>query len=82
MAAVVPRNAGQEQEQALARIDRLLVKPRFCSQTLSAEQIKALNRLLDGGELGFENGNSASLYHAVAKVSKATATRHLSDLVE
>ena len=40
-----------------------------------------LNRLLDGGE-GFEDGISAAQYQAVAKVSKATATRHLSDLLE
>ncbi|WP_337058658.1 Fic family protein [Pseudomonas sp. USHLN015] len=73
-------------EQALARIDRVLVKTRFWqvhrSQALSAEQIKVLNRLLDGGERGFEDGISAAQYQAVAKVSKATATRHLSDLVE
>ena len=73
-------------EQALARIDRVLVKARFWqahrSQTLSTEQIKVLNRLIDGGEKGFENGISAAQYQAVAKVSKATATRHLSDLLE
>lgn len=73
-------------DQALARIDRVLVKARFWeahrSHALSAEQIKVLNRLLDGGERGFENGISAAQYQAVAKVSKATATRHLSDLVE
>ena len=73
-------------EQALARIDRVLAKTRFWqahrSQALSAEQIKVLNRLLDGGERGFENGISAAQYQAVAKVSKATATRHLGDLVE
>lgn len=73
-------------EQALARIDRVLVKARFWqahrNQTLSAEQVKVLNRLLDGGEQGFEDGISASQYLAVAKVSKATATRHLSDLLE
>ena len=73
-------------EQALARIERVLVKARFWqthrSHALSAEQIKVLNRLLDGGERGFENGMSAAQYQAVAKVSKATATRHLSDLLE
>ncbi|MFG9990131.1 hypothetical protein ACG3QU_05875, partial [Pseudomonas aeruginosa] len=73
-------------EQALARIDRVLVKARFWqahrSQTLSAEQVKVLNRLLDGSERGFEEGISAAQYQAVAKVSKATATRHLSDLLE
>ena len=71
--------------QALARIDRVLTKTRFWqvhrSHALSAEQIKVLNRLLDGGEHGFENGISAAQYQAVAKVSKATATRHLGDLL-
>jgi len=49
---------------------------------LSAEQIKVLNRLLDGGERGFEHGISAAQYQSVAKVSKATATRHLAELLE
>ena len=43
-----------------------------------------LNRLLDGDQPergGFANGISAAQYQAVAKVSKATATRHLTDLV-
>jgi Fic family protein len=72
-------------EQALARIDRVLDKARFWRQRhqpLLDEQIKVLNRLLDGGPKGFENGISAAQYQAVAKVSKATATRHLSDLLE
>jgi Fic family protein len=73
-------------QQALHRIDRVLTKARFWQQhhqhALSAEQIKVLNRLLDGGERGFEQGISAAKYQAVAKVSKATATRHLTDLLE
>lgn len=73
-------------QQALTRIDRVLAKARFWQQhrqqALSAEQIKVLNRLLDGGEAGFENGISAAQYQAVAKVSKATATRHLVELLE
>lgn len=73
-------------EQALVRIDRVLAKARFWQrhrgQGLAAEQVKVLNRLLDGGECGFENGISAAQYQAVAKVSKATATRHLGDLLE
>lgn len=49
----------------------------------SVEQALArIDRVLDDGERGFENGISAAQYQAVAKVSKATATRHLSDLVE
>jgi Fic family protein len=72
-------------EQALVRIDRVLAKTRFWqshqSDGLLPEQIKVLNRLLDGGENGFEGGISAAQYQAVAKVSKATATRHLADLL-
>lgn len=72
--------------RALHRIDRVLAKARFWQahreQTLSAEQAKVLNRLLDGGERGFEQGLTARHYQAVAKVSKATATRHLADLLE
>lgn len=73
---------------AEARIDRVLVKSRYWLQhrqhVLGSEQIKVLNRLLDGGPdeaNGFPHGISAAQYQAVAKVSKATATRHLADLV-
>ena len=73
-------------EQALARIDRVLDKSRFwrehADHVLSADQRKVINRLLDGGERGFADGINASQYQAVAKVSKATATRHLGDLSE
>lgn len=73
-------------EQALARINRVLAKARFWQMhrehALSAEQVNVLKRLLDGGERGFEGGISAAQYQAVAKVSKATATRHLGDLLE
>ncbi|MDP1634395.1 MAG: Fic family protein [Gallionellaceae bacterium] len=73
---------------ALAQIDGVLGKSRFWllhrQQSLSPEQIKVLNRLLDGDQPergGFAEGISAAQYQAVAKVSKATATRHLADLV-
>jgi Fic family protein len=72
-------------ESAINTIDRTLAKTafwqRFNDTPLSAEQRKVLNRLLDGGPTGFENGISAAQYQKVAKVSKATATRHLADLV-
>lgn len=72
--------------QAIARIDSVLGKTRFWQahreSELSGEQIKVLNRLLDGGERGFEQGISAGQYQAVAKVSKATATRHLAELLD
>ena len=73
-------------EQAQQAITRTLAKSQFWqrhgSEPLSTEQIKVLNRLLDGGENGFLQGISASQYQKVAKVSKATATRHLADLLE
>lgn len=70
----------------LAKIHRTFIKTAFwqkhSQEQLSEVQKKVLNRLLDEGETGFENGINASQYQKVAKVSKATATRHLSDLVE
>jgi Fic family protein len=73
-------------QQAMTRIESVLGKARFWQvhreSTLTAEQAKVLNRLLDGGERGFEQGISAAQYQAVAKVSKATATRHLAELLE
>lgn len=72
-------------QQAMTRIESVLGKARFWQahqqSGLSAEQTKVLNRLLDGGERGFEDGISAAQYQAVAKVSKATATRHLTELL-
>ena len=71
---------------AINTIDRTLIKTQYWQQHhdsgLSAEQVKVLNRLLDGGEKEFVEGISASQYQKVAKVSKATATRHLSYLLE
>ncbi|RUO32432.1 Fic family protein [Aliidiomarina soli] len=70
-------------EGALAKIERTLVKTKFWARNadkpLSESQRKVLNRLLDGD---FEHGVNATQYQRVAKVSKATATRHLTDLVE
>ena len=70
---------------SLDKIECTLVKTRFWSAFnnvgLMKEQVKVLNRLLDGGDKGFEQGISASQYQKVAKVSKATATRHLADLL-
>lgn len=67
----------------LRNIDQTIAKTNFwrrVDQTqLSAEQVRVLNRLLDGE---FELGISSSQYQKVAKVSRATATRHLAQLVE
>lgn len=72
-------------QQAMTRIGSVLGKARFWQahrqSGLSAGQTKVLNRLLDGGERGFEGGISAAQYQSVATVSKATATRHLTELL-
>ncbi|MEO8409231.1 MAG: DUF4172 domain-containing protein, partial [Propionivibrio sp.] len=75
-------------QTATTQIDHVLGKSRFWrqahTQDLSPEQVKVLNRLLDGDQPdrgGFEHGIGAAQYQSVAKVSKATATRHLADLV-
>ncbi|KAB1181423.1 Fic family protein [Photobacterium damselae subsp. damselae] len=69
--------------EALKEIDQTVYKTNFwrhVDQTnLSAEQVKVLNRMLDGD---FEDGINTDRYHKVAKVSKPTATRHLAALVE
>jgi len=73
-------------ESALDRIDFVLQKARFWQthgqDGLNAQQIKVLNRLLDAGPDGFEGGLNAKKYMGMAGVAKATATRHLSDLLE
>lgn len=67
---------------ALLKIERMIFKTKFWAQHANKQllepQRKVLNRLLDGD---FANGINANRYQSVAKVSKATATRHLSDLV-
>ena len=68
---------------ALAKIERTMCKTQFwakhAEKQLSEPQRKVLNRLLAGD---FEHGINATQYQRVAKVSKATATRHLSDMLE
>ncbi len=73
-------------QQALARVDRVLDKARFwqyhATTVLTERQIKVLNRLLDTAGEEFEQGINARQYRSLAKVSKATATRDLTDLLD
>jgi len=68
------------------RFERVLNKTRFWQQhaqtALSERQIKVLNRLLVNQGEEFIQGINASKYQALAKVSKATATRELAELVQ
>ena len=70
----------------LQRFERVVNKTRFwqahAQTVLSERQIKVLNRLLDSQGEEFTHGINASKYQSLAKVSKATATRELSDLVQ
>ncbi|MDT3320254.1 Fic family protein [Shewanella baltica] len=68
---------------AMADVSRTLSKTQYWQSVdqslLSQEQAKVLNRMLDGD---FELGINSSQYQKVAKVSRATATRHLAQMVE
>lgn len=67
----------------ITELEQTLFKARFwrkIDQTqLLKEQVKVLNKMLDGD---FLDGINTTQYHRVAKVSKPTATRHLSALVD
>lgn len=73
-------------QQALLRLDPVLSKTKFwqrhASTVLNERQIKVLNRLLDAAGEEFAHGINARKYQALAKVSKATATRDLAELVD
>jgi len=73
-------------QEGVRRIERIVAKTRFWqthSQTvLSERQIKALNRLLDCVDTEFKQGIAARQYQGITKVSKATATRDLADLLD
>lgn len=73
-------------QTAINKIDQTLAKSRFWQvfqeSELSKEQIKIINLMFDAKDNAFEQGISAAQYKKLTKVSKATATRHLSDLLD
>jgi Fic family protein len=73
------------QEQGKNLIQFTLKKTKFLDKYKSAlneRQEKVVLKLLDYGIDGFEGGMSARKYKAIAKTSKATATRDLNELVK
>jgi Fic family protein len=72
-------------QQGQHRFKRVLCKTRFwqlhAQTVLNERQVKVLNRLLDTWGEEFTSGINASKYQSLAKVSKATATRELADLL-
>lgn len=62
-----------------------LNKTKFLDQIktlLNERQLKVVIKMLDQGAEGFEGGMSAKKYISITKISKATATRDLQDLVK
>ena len=70
----------------LQNIEYLVQKTKFWDshrgKPLNERQIKLLNKILDVGSGNFEGGISTKKYISLTKVSKATATRDISVLVE
>jgi Fic family protein len=73
------------QTDAEELIDFTLKKTKFFDRyknELSERQLKVCRRMLEEGPKGFAGGMNASKYGSIAKVSKATATRDLQDMLK
>ena len=72
------------QSEAEENIMYTIKKTQFFDRhqpSLNARQEKALAKMFDAGPRGFEGGMSAKKYSSITKISKATATRDLVELV-
>lgn len=73
-------------QNALLNIEHLIQKTKFWdihrNQPLNERQIKVLNKIFDVGIDNFEGGLNTKKYMAITKVSKATATRDIAELLE
>jgi len=73
-------------KEALKNIEYLIQKTNFWNKhrnkALNERQIKVLNKILDIESENFEGGLNTKKYIALTKVSKATAVRDISQLVE
>jgi Fic family protein len=75
----------KSQSEFIQTVAFSLKKARFFDAqkgSLNERQLKVVSRMLEEGESGFVGGMNARKYQAIAKTSKATATRDLQDLVE
>ena len=73
------------QQDFIVTINFLVKKTTFFDKhqsQLNAAQTKVINRMLEDGETVSLGGMNANKYQSITRVSKATATRHLQDLVE
>jgi len=73
-------------QNGLKSIECLIQKTKFWDKyrefALNERQIKVINKILNMGSENFEGGISTKKYIALTKVSKATAVRDISQLVE
>ena len=75
----------QAQEESMKLLYFLIGKSKMLTSLagqLNSRQEKVLLRMFAEGLSGFKGGLSAENYIAIAKTSRATATRDLTDLVE
>jgi Fic family protein len=73
------------QTEFITSIEFSLKKAHFFDHykaLLNARQLKAVQRMLEEGENGFKGGMNVRKYLGINKISKATATRDLQDLVD
>lgn len=72
------------QKEAEEQIQFTLKKTKFFDhykEELNERQLKVIKRMLEEGPKGFEGGMNSSKYGSLTKVSKATATRDLQELL-
>ena len=75
----------EAQRLAADQINFILKKTRFFDRfknQFNERQLKVISRVLEEGPTGFEGGINAGKYGSLTRVSKATATRDLQDLLE
>ena len=75
----------EAQADFIQSIHFLLKKTAFLDaqkSKLNESQLKVIYRMLNEGEEAFLGGMNARKYQSISHVSKATATRHLQDLVD
>ncbi len=74
----------ESQQYSQKVISFTLQKSRFFStyqDQFNEDQLKVIKRMFNAGVEGFEGGMTAEKYMRITKVSKATATRHLQQLL-
>ena len=75
----------EAQRNTVTQVDFTLKKTRFFDRhknEINERQLLVIRQMLKEGPTGFEGGMNARKYVVLAKVSKATATRDLQELVE